>query len=415
MKHPPLFEIKQQFIDTFIKDVPANVRELFESADLKHKVKPGESVAVCVGSRGTHDLKDLVKSTIECLKEIGLSPYITPAMGSHGGATGSGQIMVLADLGISESSMGVPVRASMDVVSLGKADMGVEIFFAKDVLEAKHIVVINRVKPHTIFRSDVESGLCKILAVGCGRLAGAASMHKFDLSRAIVPVAKMILKKTPILCGLAVTENALGGTHAIRLAKPHEFEQVDRALLKEAWTLLPRLPIDELDILIVDEIGKDISGAGMDPNVIGFWRREGGERKPDYKILIVLDLTEASHGNAMGIGMADLTTKRVLNQIDLQSTHLNCLTSGMLRSCRLPMGRENDRQAIEAALNLQPDILSVRLARIKNTGSLDKFWVSRSVLPELEIRNNILIHDQPILFEFDQEGSLLAFPDRQKP
>jgi len=413
MKYPLLYEIEQRFADTAIQDVPARVRELFASADLQSQVKPGDSAAVCVASRGTHDLKDLVKTTIECLKEIGLSPFITPAMGSHGGATGPGQIAVLADLGISESSMGVPVRASMDVVSLGRTGQGVEVFFARDALEAKHIVVINRIKPHTIFRSHVESGLCKILAIGCGRQIGAANMHKYDLGRTIVPAAGVIIEKAPILCGLAVTENALGGTHTIRLARPEEFEAVDSALLKEAWTLLPRIPIQELDILVVDEMGKDVSGAGLDPNVIGFWRREGGERTPDYKILIVLDLTQASHGNATGIGMTDLTTKRVIDQIDLEATHLNCLTSGVLRGCRIPIVLDNDRQVIKAALKLQPDISSARLARIKNTGSLKKFWVSRSLLPELRGRDNIVIHDQPMPFEFDQEGRLSAWPDGQ--
>ena len=230
-------------------------------------------------------------------------------MGSHGAATGEGQATVLRGLGITEEFTGVPIRATMEVASLGKVDEGPEIFTAVDALEADHIVVINRVKPHTGFHSDVESGLCKILAIGLGRQVGAANMHKYDLARCIVPAARLILEKTSVLFGLAVTENALGGTHSVRLAGPEEFVSTDRELLTEARELLPRLPVECLDVLIVEKIGKNISGAGMDPNVVGFWRRGGGERKPDYRVLVVLDLTPESHGNASGIGLADVTTK----------------------------------------------------------------------------------------------------------
>jgi hypothetical protein len=272
---------------------------------------------------------------------------------------------------------------------------------------ADHLMVINRVKPHTAFRSEVESGLCKMLAVGCGRQRGALNMHKYDLGRTIVPAAEFILGKIPVLAGLAVTETASGETHSIRLARSDEFVKTDQELLKDAWDLLPRLPIDDLDLLIVDEMGKNISGAGMDPNVIGFWRREGGERRPDYRCLIVLDLTDASHGNAHGIGMADLITRRVLDRVDLKATYLNALTSGVLRSGRIPVPMDDDRQAVEQALNMLPRTSDVRVARIRNTSSLGTFWVSRALLPELSAKPGLSVVEFPLDLVFDASGRLL--------
>jgi hypothetical protein len=348
---------------------------------------------------------------VACLKSLQLKPFIIPAMGSHGSGTAEGQRQVLAELGITEDNIGVPVVSSMDVVSLGRVDSGAEVFFAKDALDADHIVAINRIKPHTAFRSEVESGLCKILAVGCGRQKGAANMHKYDLARTIVPAAQRIMEKASVLCGLAVTENALGGTHSLKLAKPEEFVAVDRQFLETAWKLLPRIPLDDLDVLLVDEMGKNVSGAGMDPNVIGFWRREGGQRKPDYRILIVLDLTPHSHGNATGIGMADLTTRRVVDRIDWDATYLNAFTSGVLRSARMPIPVENDRMALEAALNRTPDLGSIRLARIVNTGKLGAFWVTEAVLSELRVQENITVDATPVEFQFTESGRLLPATD----
>ncbi|MGD8521185.1 MAG: DUF362 domain-containing protein [Desulfobacterales bacterium] len=407
MTFPTLYRIQQRFDAVSIDDVAGAVRGAFADFDPAGKIRAGQSVAVGVGSRGTHDLKILVKTTVECLEAMNLKPYIMPAMGSHGGATGEGQAQVLAELGITEDAMGVPVVSNMDTVSLGRIDSGAEVFFAKDALAADHVVVINRVKPHTAFRAEVESGLCKILAVGCGRQKGASNMHKFDLGKTIVPAAKMIIKKTPVLCGLAVTENAIGGTHSLKLVKPEEFPDVDREFLKLAWKLFPKLPIDDLDVLLVDEMGKNVSGAGMDPNVIGFWRREGGERSPDYRTLIVLDLTPHSHGNAIGIGMADLTTRRVIDDVDWQATYLNALTAGVFRSARMPIPMDNDRAVLEAALNRSPDPAGIRMARIVNTGSLETFWTTEAVLPELRAREDIIVDETPLELTFSGDGRLL--------
>ncbi|MEJ2730136.1 MAG: DUF362 domain-containing protein [Deltaproteobacteria bacterium] len=407
MEFPLFYRIQQRFDDTCLKDVAGAVCDEFARFKPATKIRAGQRVAIGVGSRGTHDLKVLVETVVACLRTMQLEPYVIPAMGSHGGATGRGQAQVLAELGITEESVKAPIVSNMDVVSMGHVESGAEVFFAKDALEADHIVVINRVKPHTAFRADVESGLCKILAVGCGRQKGAENMHKYDLGKTIIPAARLIMQKTSILCGLAVTENALGATHSLRLAEPEQFVELDREFLKIAWSLLPKLPMDDLDILLVDEMGKNISGAGMDPNVIGFWRRAGGPRKPDYRILVVLDLTSHSHGNATGIGMADLTTRKVIDQIDWKATYMNVFTSGVLRLAHMPIPLENDRAAIEAALARVPVPAKARMARIVNTGELITFWAGETLLPELDANASLTVDHQPLELRFDSNGRIV--------
>ncbi|NIS62533.1 MAG: hypothetical protein GTO13_18065 [Proteobacteria bacterium] len=295
---------------------------------------------------------------------------------------------------------------------MGQLDSGSEVVISKDALEADHLVVINRVKPHTLLRGDVESGLCKMLTVGCGKHQGALNMHKFGLASSMVPAAQIILEKAPVLCGLAILENSLDETHVLKLALPEQFVEVDRELLQSSRRLLPRIPLDDLDILIVDEMGKNISGAGIDPNVIGFWRREGGPREPDYRTLIVLDLTPESEGNAVGIGMADLTTQRVIDKIDRKPSYTNAITSGVWRSVRLPIALENDKVVIETALSHVPDLRQVRMLRIVNTLHLENFWATEVLLPELRRKEGVTVDETPLQLQFDDEGRLLPFRDR---
>lgn len=411
MEYPYFFRARQQFDRTSISNIKEAVHSELSTLDLARKVKPGETVGVAIGSRGLCNLHEIVAATIEYLRKWELRPRIIPAMGSHGGATGPGQAQVLHDLGISESSLGVPVVSHMDVVSLGKLTSGAEVHFARDALEPDHLVVINRVKPHTAFRSRVESGLCKMLAVGCGRRIGASHMHKFDLAETIVPAARLIRERVSVLFGLALVENARHETMIVRASSSEEFEDTDEQLLEKAWEVMPKIPVEYLDCLIVDEIGKDISGAGMDPNIVGFWRRGGGPRKPDYRIIAALDLTPASHGNAVGIGMADLTSRRLARKIDTRATYTNALTSGVLRSVMLPITLENDGEILETVLNMVPYPEAIRMARIRNTLELETFWVTRAMLPELRAREGIAIDAAALTPEFDDEGSLLPFPD----
>ena len=407
--YPKMYRIRQRFDNTTITDVPGAVRGEFARVDLSRRVSPGQKVAVAVGSRGIHNLPIIVATAVECLREMGLQPFIIPAMGSHGGATDEGQADVLKHMGISEETVHAPVVSSMETIVLGRIDNGAEVFVSKDVAETDHVVVINRIKPHTAFRSDVESGLCKMLAVGCGKHQGALNMHKFGLGESIKPAAGMILNKTPILCGLAILENSLDMTNTIRLALPEEFIEVDRTLLERARKLLPRIPVESLDILIVNEMGKNISGGGIDPNVIGFWRRQGGPRTPDYRTVILLDITEKSGGNAVGIGMVDLTTEKVRNKVDLGATYTNALTTGIWAAVRLPIALKDDRTVLEAALTHVTDVSKVRMARILNSLSLETLWVSGEVLAELKAQGGIEVDDTPNSIAFDSAGGMLPF------
>lgn len=410
MNYPLMYRIQQKFDTTSIEDVPEAVRRGFSRLDIGKNVQPGQRVAVTAGSRGIDNLIPITATVVECLRNMGLKPFILPAMGSHGGATAEGQVKLLGELGITESSMGAPIISTMDVISLGSSHSGAEVFMSKDALEADHLVVINRVKPHTAFRSEVESGLCKMLAVGCGKREGALNMHKFDLAASIIPAARIILEKAPVLCGLAIAENSADRTYTMRFALPEQFVEIDRELLELAWKFLSGIPLEELDILVVDEMGKNISGAGIDPNVVGFWRREGGPRKPDYRTIIVLDLTPQSDGNALGIGLTDLTTRRVMDKVNIQATYANALTTGIWGSVRLPIALENDRAVLETALSRISDLDRVRMVRIVNTLHLENFWATAALLPELREKESLIV-EEPHQLQFGEEGRLLPFMD----
>jgi len=405
--YPSMYRVHQQFDDTAIDDVAGSIRKAFRHITFKRRVMPGQRVAVAVGSRGIHGLPIIVNTVVSCLRERGLDPFIIPAMGSHGGAKAEGQSALLHDLGVTESTVKAPVVSTMDVASLGRLESGAEVFFSKDALSADHFVVINRVKPHTICHAEVESGLCKMLAVGCGKHEGASGMHRFGLAASIVPAAKLILRHAPVLCGLAIVENSSEFTHTLKLALPEQFVDVDRDLLVLARSLLPKIPLDDLDILIVDEMGKDISGAGIDPNVIGFWRRESGPKRPNYRTLIVLDITPRSHGNAVGIGMVDLTTERVIEKVDLKASYTNAITTGLWSSVRLPIALENDRAVLNTALAKVADPRQVRMARIINTLKLETFWATQPLLGELGTHSGVTVDETPRHLAFNDQGRLL--------
>ena len=404
-----MYRIQQLFDSRAIEDAGKAVEAEFSSLDLSKRIRPGQRVAVAVGSRGIDRLPEIVAAVVKCLRELELKPFILPAMGSHGQGAAAGQAALLNELGINEAAVGAPVISSMEVISLGRIDSGAEVFVSKDAADADHLMVIGRVKPHTAFRAEIESGLCKMLAVGCGKHSGAAQMHKFGLSASIVPAAQLIAGRISILCGLAIVENSLDRTYRVKLALPDEFVAVDQDFLKMARKLLPVIPINDLDILIIDEMGKNISGAGVDPNIVGFWRREGGPRTPDYRTLIVLDVTAHSHGNALGIGMADLTTRRVMDMIDLKATYTNALASGIWSGARLPIALDNDRQVIETALSRVPDLNRLRMARIVNTLHLENFWATEPLLSELQEHGGVRIDKKPLELVFNKSNRLMPF------
>lgn len=407
MNFPRMVKVRQIFDKTRIEDIDKELTARVAASGMLERVKPGMRVAVTSGSRGINRITEILGAVIRLLKNAGAETFIVPAMGSHGGGTAEGQIDMLAGLGITEGSMGVPVRSCMEPVALGTTPGGIPAYMDRNAYESDGIVVVNRVKLHTAFHGDVESGLCKMVAVGLGKKHGAETMHMHGLGGVIVDAFRLARDTTgKILFGVAVLENAFDETCDLRIAAPGDFESVDHELLERCRALIPRVPIREFDILIIDEMGKNISGTGMDTNIIGFWRRFGGEKDPDYHTLIVRGLTPESHGNAMGIGFADLIPKSLFEKIDLRATYTNGIASNTWSIVRIPITLDHDRACIETAIAKHP-AGSARVIRIKNTLALDTLSVSENLLPPLRGNPCIEIVGEPEDMGFDAFGTLL--------
>jgi hypothetical protein len=337
-------------------------------------------------------------------------------MGSHGGATAEGQIEVLESLGITEKSLGAPILSSMDVEQIGRTKFGTPVLISRDLLKADRVVVVNRVKPHTDFRGEIESGLVKMMVIGMGKHQGALMVHRLTIKHGfpavIKEVSSIILKKVPILFGMGMIENQYGKTAFIDLVKPGKLVEAEKALLKKARRLTPSLPFDQMDLLILDEMGKNISGAGMDTNVIGrrafIWSSK--PRKPKIMRIFVRDITEESHGNVTGIGMADYITKRLFDKIDYSSTAVNCLTGMGPENGRIPIFFERDRDALAAAHDnsgvLHPQDLRILWA--KSTLELENLYASQALLKEARSNRRLEILSDPFEFPFDQNGNLIS-------
>ncbi|MFK4082835.1 DUF2088 domain-containing protein [Kribbella sp. NPDC020789] len=359
---------------------------------LRARIQPGARIAVTAGSRGIHDLVPVVRAAVSWLTAAGAAPFVVPAMGSHGGATADGQREMLAGLGITPDSVGCPIEATMETVVVGELDDGTPIHHDAIAAAADGVLLINRVKPHTDFHGPIESGLAKILAIGLGNHAGAAALHAGGipaLGGNIEAAARTVVAEGKVLGGLAILENALEHTAAVEFVPADGIAgAAEHALLQRAGSLLGRLPFDELDVLVVDELGKDKSGAGMDTNVIGrCWVHGIPEfESPTISAISVHALSEASHGNASGLGLADVIPARILEQIDLQASYVNALTAGAggARRSRLPMVMEDDEAAVLAAITMcgRRDWSELRLARIKDTLSPHELLVTPALLAE---------------------------------
>jgi hypothetical protein len=346
---------------------------------------------------------------VDNFRALGLKPIIVPAMGSHGNATAAGQLEVLHGLGLTEESIGVPFESDMDVISLGVLETGAEVFFARHLLNFDHVFPINRIKLHTAFRARVESGMGKMLAVGCGKPVGASNMHKYSLAKTIEPAVRLILEKAPVLGGLGIVENARDETHVLRVAMAENLLDTDAELLELAWKHFPSLPFAGADILYVDEMGKNVSGAGMDPNVVGLWRRDGGERMPDYATLAVFSLTPESHGNAMGMGLADIIPKSMRDCIDMDATYMNARTAGIWRAARIPMVLPTVRDIVDLTLSKIPVTNPPCVVRIRNTLHLEEFWASEALMGKLSNRSDLSVDGETDFWNFGPGGELLPF------
>ena len=405
MTIPRMIKIRQVFSRERIENPPEELsRRIRESGHLS-LMKPGARIAVTSGSRGIHGIAALTKTVVDELKRAGARPFIIPSMGSHGGGTAAGQLEMLESLGITESSMGVPVISSIETDRIGTTPDGTPVFMDRNAHAADGVVIINRIKLHTAFHGRVESGLCKMVAVGLGKRENAAVLHNVGLGDEVIESFRVARSAITILFGVGILENAFDETLDIRVVGPEEFESTDHELLERCRTIVPRIPFDAFDILIVDEMGKNISGTGMDTNIIGFWRRFGGERIPDYRTLIVRDLTPESHGNAMGIGFADLTTWRLVNKIDFKPTYTNGITSGTWAIVRIPITLENDRECLRVALEKHTPG-TARVVRIKNTLELEELYVSENLSDEVRRHENLEIVGGPEELRFGSDGNI---------
>ena len=389
-----LNRIRQNFPRERIADVEQATRA--QLAALEPQIKPGASIAVGTGSRGVANIARIVKTAVDFLCRAGARPFILPAMGSHGGATAEGQAAVLASYGITEQAMGCPVRATMEVVELPNHGLETKLFMDRFAWESDGVIVINRIKPHTDFHGSFESGLVKMMVIGLGKERQAYEMHSFGVHglRDLVPkAAERLLGTGKILGGVAVVENAYDETAIIEAIPAAQIWTREPQLLALAKQNMPHLPVDALDVLIVDRFGKNISGTGMDTNIIGRTHilGEPEPESPRIKIIVVTDLTDESHGNATGMGFADIITRRLYGKIDFAATYKNVVTAGFPDRAKLPMVMETDREALALALRGAGcrDISGARVARIRDTLHLGDVWVSDAVLDDLRNRSDI--------------------------
>ena len=412
---PAVFKLRQRFARPVESDVGAAVRREIEP--LLGRVQAGQQIAITGSSRGISNLALVIKECAAALRGRGADPFVAPGMGSHGGATAPGQVEVLANTNaVTEASVGCPIRSSMDVVQVGTTGTGFPVYQDRLCHESDAVLVINRVKPHTGFTGTVESGLCKMLVIGLGKQAGASKIHqqalRIGMEQLVLDASRIIVEneRPRLLGGLALVENAFKETAAVKAVPMDTHDalvEAECALLQEAYRLLPRLPFEELDALIVDEIGKNISGAGMDTNVIG---KKAGMTSPRIGAIYVRGLSEATHGNAVGIGNADLMPRRLLEEVDFNSTYMNAFTAKRLSIGKLPLLAENELQAMQVLLNFRQseDPSSLRLAWIRNTSKLDEMWASSALWDEVEANASLDILDDPKPVGFGDDLRLAA-------
>jgi hypothetical protein len=414
---PKMVEIQQKIESSKVKNIDSEVRKELRSIGLSKRIALGEKIVITAGSRGIAQYATILKIVVDEVRKTGGKPILIPTMGSHGGASTEGQIKVLNSLGITQETVGAPIEATMEVDEIGRLSNGLPIFVDKNALRADGIIIVSRVKPHTDFKDSIESGLMKMMVIGLGKQKGAEMIHRFKSEgyhKLLPEAARLILKKIPIILGLAIVENANHEIAIIKAIKPKNIEFIEKELLKKAKSLMARIPFQEIDLLIIDEIGKEISGTGMDTNVTGrfFIPGEYDPLAPKIKSIVVLDLTKETHGNAVGIGLADVTTKNLVSKIDYTSTFVNVLTGGNLILGKIPVYLPNDRDAIIAALNICGVIESeeVKIVRIKNTQKLERFWISEGLLKRIKsdptLQEKLEINGKLKEMQFDLLGNL---------
>ena len=410
---PKFFYVEQKFSQN---SIDKNSIETYLEKSLKENssfmsIRCGSKIGITVGSRGIAHLNVIVKKITDCIKEVGGIPFIIPSMGSHGGATAEGQKKIVENFGISEGSTGAKIISSMEVDKIGDTKNGLPVYVDRNALKLDGIIVLNRVKPHTDINGPIESGLQKMLAIGLGKQRGAEICHEKGLENTlsrIEEISSFMLDNLNIICGIAIIENAYDELFDIEVISKDKIKKEEPKLLILSKQLMPRLLINDIDILIVDYMGKNVSGDGMDPNVIG--RGIISTKNKDIKInrIVILNLTNETMGSAMGIGLADYTTKKVFDKIDFEEMYPNAITAMAPEGVEIPMVLENDRLAIKAAIKMQiKNIDQLRIVRIKDTLHLNKIYISESMKEDIDRNSRIKILEGPLEFLFDAHGNLV--------
>lgn len=420
MDLPKMVRIRQRLYDRALVDLDSVVIRQVERR-LQGRVQPGQRIAIATGSRGIANIARIVRGVVEGVRRVGGDPFVFPAMGSHGGGTAEGQLEVLASLGVTEAFVRCPILSSMDVVQIGSTDDGLPVYLDRNAASADGIIVVNRIKKHTDFHGEVESGLMKMLCIGVGKRAQADLVHSYGspgLKRYIPMVARVTLARAPILLGVATVENGYDETAEIATFDATELEAGEKRMLRKHRRTYPAIPVDDFDVLIVDRLGKDISGTGMDTNVIGRIKIHDvpEPKKPNIHMIIALSLTDGSHGNAVGVGLADLINQQLRDKIDPEAMAVNVITSGFLERGRVPITLPTDRDCFDTAMGRLPSATRprARIVRILDTLHLGEMDVSESLLPELERNTAITVVGSPQPLAFDETGTIIpmAFEER---
>jgi Domain of unknown function (DUF362) len=415
-RFPNFFRVRQTFATPRVEDISSRVQDELRRCELDRRIAPGQSIAISAGSRGIHNIDLIMRAVVDFCKSCGGAPFIVPAMGSHAGATAEGQQSLLARYGITEVKMGCPIRSSMDTEIVCTAAEGFPVHFDRNAFHADHVIVVNRIKPHTRFNGAIESGLMKMMLIGLGKHAGALVYHRvimtYSFDQIVRSVAREVIARCKIAAGLAILENADEETADIVAIRPEAIETEEANQLQRVRGLLPKLPFDRAELLIIDEIGKEISGTGMDTNVIGRKFSDHyyiGREKPEIHNIYIRRLTEKTHGNATGIGIAEFCHRRVLEQIDLQATRVNCLTGGHAVAAMLPMDLATDKEGIGTALTQcgwgDPEKMPVMW--IRNTLKLREVECSELYWEEARHRPDLTVLTSPRPLDFDQQDNLI--------
>ncbi len=416
MSLPRMVRLRQTFEATRVNDIPGEVDRQLATLNLGQQIQPGQTVAITAGSRGIANIAIVIKAVCDHVRRVGGKPIIVPAMGSHGGGTAEGQRKIIEGYGVTEAFTGAEIRASMETVVVDTTPQGIPVHFDKHAFGCDHVLVVGRVKPHTGFVGPVESGLHKMMLIGLGKHEGAKIYHRAILDHSFLEiiraVADVVLRKCKVIGGLGIVENAYDETALLAAVAPADFFTRESELLVLAKNWLPRLPFPQTQLLIIDEIGKNISGTGMDTNVIGRKYNDHAATDQDdvsVKRIFVRGLTHETHGNATGIGIAEFTNTRTINQVDRRITAINCLTGGHPTAAMLPIAFDTDRGVIEAALPtlglVEPT--KAKVVQIANTLHLGEVLVSEAYLPEISQRSDLAIIDGPFEMPFDAEGNLI--------